>query len=277
MTTARDPAAPILSRLPTLAQRAYRRARTWVYRYRHWQFERNLARVAEAIVRRQGQRIVTGPFAGMEYSREAVGSPLPAKLVGCYEEELHGLVERIVTSAYDTIINVGCAEGYYAVGLARRMPATRVIACDIDPRARRLCAEVAARNGVGDRVQVEGACTPERLAAILAAPATGRALAILDCEGYELQLLQPEVVPGLRDCAVLVELHDFVDNRISATIRERCEGTHAIEIIDGRARDPDAYPAIACLSPEDRRTAVNEFRPEVMQWAFMVPHPASAS
>jgi methylase of polypeptide subunit release factors len=52
------------------------------------------------------------------------------------------------------VIDIGAAEGYYAIGFARRLPAARVIASDLDPVARLLCWLLARRNGVGDRVSV---------------------------------------------------------------------------------------------------------------------------
>jgi hypothetical protein len=41
---------------------------------------------------------------------------------GCYEHELHGEIEQLVTRGFDAVLNIGCGEGYYAIGLARRMP-----------------------------------------------------------------------------------------------------------------------------------------------------------
>src|SRR5271170_2035809 len=42
-----------------------------------------------------------------------------AKLVGLYEAELHPALHDLALTPPPVVINVGCAEGYYAVGLAR--------------------------------------------------------------------------------------------------------------------------------------------------------------
>src|SRR5207302_4139553 len=74
-----------------------------------------------------GTRVQGGPFAGMEFvSRSAEGCLLP-KLLGCYEAELHGFLARLPEIAYETVLNIGCAEGYYAVGIKRLLPSARVI------------------------------------------------------------------------------------------------------------------------------------------------------
>jgi hypothetical protein len=60
----------------------------------------------------------------MAYIPQAVGSALIPKLLGCYEAELHGVIACALNTTYDTIIDIGCAEGYYAVGLALHFPDT---------------------------------------------------------------------------------------------------------------------------------------------------------
>jgi hypothetical protein len=60
----------------------------------------------------------------------------------------------IAAEGLDCVIDVGCAEGYYAVGMARRMPATRVLAFDLDLNTQRVCTELIAKNKVTDRVTV---------------------------------------------------------------------------------------------------------------------------
>jgi methylase of polypeptide subunit release factors len=51
------------------------------------------------------------------------------------EEELHPSNLRAFDEGYDRVVDVGCAEGYSAVGFARRLPSVEVLADDIDPKA----------------------------------------------------------------------------------------------------------------------------------------------
>ncbi len=103
-----------------------KRALPWTYRtYRHvefWWGSRSLDRLAARIASRHGWVVQGGPFAGMAYLHRSLDGPLPPRLLGCYEAELHGALERILGTRYDTVVDIGCAEGYYAVGLALKMP-----------------------------------------------------------------------------------------------------------------------------------------------------------
>lgn len=223
------------------------------------------------ITARHGIVVQSGPFQGMVYPQHLAAherllwnGSLP-KLLGSYETELHNVLARVAERRYQRVINIGCAEGYYAVGLARCMPATPVFAFDIDPVARQLCEELARANGVSDRVTVQGECTIEALRQLT----SERSLVICDCEGCERDLLQPELAPGLALCDLIVELHDFVDPSISLTVPARFAATHHITALSKEDRDPSTYPALRAVSSYKQRLAVAEFRWGQLEWAFL--------
>jgi len=124
----------------------------------------------------------------MVYFSQAVGSALSAKIVGSYEEEIAPVIERIIAKQPTCVIDIGCAEGYYAVGFARRLPSTRVYAFDIDRNAQALCRRTARANGVDARVSIGGECTIDRLKELMTANTT----ILSDCEGCEMDLLNPQ-------------------------------------------------------------------------------------
>lgn len=49
-----------------------------------------------------------------------------------------------------TFLDLGCGTGAIALMLARRSPGSRVVAVDVNERARELCARNAAANGLGN-------------------------------------------------------------------------------------------------------------------------------
>jgi Methyltransferase small domain len=227
-------------------------------------------RVASELIARKGPVVQGGPFAGLRLPAKPSWGPLAPLLVGSYEQELHPLLEELIAARPYRIVNVGCAEGYYAVGFARRLPEVEVYAFDIDERARRLAHETAESNGVAQRVQIAEACTVGRLEELVGR----KTLVIVDCEGCELELLHPDRVPSLRFATVLVELHDFVDPTISSAIFARFRKTHSIDVIGGRDRTISDYPMIQDLEPLDRAAALSELRPtdpHPMQWAVLYP------
>src|SRR5947209_10340484 len=71
-------------------------------------------------IRLCGLAVQDGPFKEMKLAESTSwgdGDTLP-KLLGCYEAELHPAVNEALGKDYAAVINVGCAEGYYAIGFA---------------------------------------------------------------------------------------------------------------------------------------------------------------
>jgi hypothetical protein len=224
-------------------------------------------------VRRHGLRVLHGPFTGMDYlpGLEAGSGDLVAKLLGTYERELQPVIEEWSSDPPAHLIDVGCAEGYYAVGLARAVPRADMHAFDIDATARSRCAELAALNGVAERVNVAGECDHATLRTY---PHEGVAL-LSDCEGAEKALLDPIAVPALGGWRMLVELHDFIDPSISETISSRFAATHEIEIIEGEDRAGERPAELEFMSSRQRTAVLGERRPGPMRWAHLRPRPRS--
>jgi hypothetical protein len=224
------------------------------------------------VVKHTGSRVMGGPFAGMKYVRKACCSMLSPKLVGLYERALQPVVEEIVAGDFDRIVDVGSAEGYYAVGLALRCPRAAVIGFDLDSEARSLLQEMAEINGVENRVEVRARCGPAELQQVLAG--VPRPLLVCDCEGYEEELLDLDLVPALRKTAVLVELHEVFSRGISERLRRRFEASHEVrEIWEEEYRDSFPFPSLyARLVPQKYVSmALDEKRPERMNWFWMKP------
>src|SRR5262245_41078888 len=92
-----------------------------------WEEDR---RRGQVVVAATGGAVVAGPFSGLRYVSTARGSSIGPKLLGTYEMELRPAVDAIVARAYPVIINIGAGEGYYSVGLAKRMSKSRIISFD---------------------------------------------------------------------------------------------------------------------------------------------------
>lgn len=222
--------------------------------------------IAGALVQAHGPNVMSGPFAGMTLLPDAAwgdGDVAP-KLLGSYESELHPAIAKLIDRKPSAVINIGCAEGYYAVGMARALPNARVFAFDSEPRAQDICRRAAATNQVTNRVAVEGSCGADALRRILAK--NDKAVLIVDCEGAELQLLDPVALPALRKCDMIVECHDFMNAAITKTLQQRFAASHAVEDIGEGPRNPNEFKPLRGMQSLDRWLAINEGRPVTMNW-----------
>jgi hypothetical protein len=221
--------------------------------------------VANTVVKQSGHRVMNGPFAGMDYAVASAEGAKASRLLGCYEASLAPVFEQVIARPYGQIIDVGCAEGYYAVGLALRLPKARVLARDINPAAQALCRDLAALNGVEGRVDVGGQITAQEFDACL----QERTFVLCDIEGAEDQLLDPLAAPGLAVADILVECHDVIRSGLTDRMAARFSATHRITRID-RVLAPQLLPDwMNSWSDMDRLMAMWEWRGGPTPWLWM--------
>lgn len=225
-----------------------------------------LFRIAREMVEAHGTRVLHGPFAGMEYPRESLLVRHGAvKLLGCYEAELHPFVREIIGNAsqFQGCADIGCAEGYYAVGLARAME-KRVIAFDTEPREIAFCEEMARLNKVEKWVETRSWCD----SAYLQTLAGARWFVLSDCEGFELQLFDEKTIPALAKCDLIIELHTKADANIETILSQRFQASHRVEVARAGKRAPN-FEELKTLAEADRSKAVDEMRDNGNSWLLL--------
>jgi hypothetical protein len=220
--------------------------------------ERQLARVVSP-----HRRVVSGPFAGMRYEARASGSALLPKLAGTYELEIHEAIERAIAQQPDVVVDVGAAEGYYAVGLARRLPHARTIAFESRRSARYLCGRLAAANSA--EATVKGPAGSGDLEAALAG--SHRPFVLCDIDGGEHALMDPDRVRGLSSALMIVETHDHRVPGVTARLQARFASTHEVAYHESRPRDPAKLPD---LSADDALRVLDERRSK-QGWLVLTP------
>lgn len=232
----------------------------------YWEHDRQ---VGQRVFGLTGGEVVAGPFKGLKYVSTARGSSIGPKLLGTYELELREIVEGIVARDYSTVINIGAGEGYYSVGLAKRMPGTRFICFDAEPLNQEQIKTLAKLNGVEGKLDVRGFCDDAALNAALGDAKD--VLVICDIEGAEVEVLRPDAVPGLRRVDLLVEMHDIVRKGCSPIVRERFQATHKIDVIPTRRRRVEDFPlGVSVATAKEQRECMEEGRgPTPMTFFWM--------
>jgi hypothetical protein len=211
--------------------------------------------------------VVQGPFAGMRMcDRVSRGDgDIAPKLLGTYEEELHPHLNRFCTRSYSAVMDVGCAEGYYAIGCARLFSGVPVFAFDSNPTALEICQENAALNCVTDRIITASHCVSDTLASF--GRSHPRSLAILDCEGYEKTLFtSDDAINGCVAMDLIIECHDKFEPDVTPYLVSRLIKSHQIQFVYASGRNPNAFPFLSHLSDWDRWMAACEFRQWLMHW-----------
>lgn len=230
-------------------------------------FRQRLPLINKLFERTQGQ-VYSGPFKGMKIlpQYEWGDGDAASKLLGIYEGELHETMEKVIAMDPDVILNIGCAEGYYGVGLGLRTNA-EVVLVDLNPLGIQISVDTALANDF----HKFNATTESNI------PLMQRVLGnaqnpflLMDIEGTEYDMLVPALVPELAKTTILVESHDCFKPGLIHILADRFKETHTIEVIEQKGNS--AYTDITRdFSDEQKALIACEFRPETMKWLFMVP------
>ena len=223
--------------------------------------------ISNTIITSHNTHVLQGPMQGLDYVASGSEGCLAARLIGCYEQPLLAFVEEAIHTDYASVVNIGCADGYYAVGMARRMPKTKMWAYDINPAAQDACRQLAQKNDVSERVEIGALFGPENFAQF----ANEKTLVMCDIEGAEQELLDPTLAPDLVGMDIIVESHECIIRGLTRTLLDRFSSSHDITMISDTGQRhfdtlPKDYETWANL---DQLVATWEWRSGPTPWLVM--------
>ena len=209
-------------------------------------------------------RVLRGPYQGMTVVDEfSWGAFEPSYILGCYEQEIQSVLASHDWRRNTSAVDIGCANGYHAVGLARLAPALAVHAFDIDARAGQVTEKMARANGVEDRVSVHGEFAVEQPNETLG----DRPFFLVDIEGAETDLV-PELLRHYPDADLLIECHDRRSHHIRTPLQRVLQPSHRVLEIHRDGRSPAIHPAIEQLSDNQAWTILSENRSRSDIWLY---------
>jgi hypothetical protein len=217
-------------------------------------------------IAKYGLKVQAGLFEGMEYLPDCAEGCYIPKLLGCYEAELEPYFRQAIAKPYQVIVNVGCSEGFYAVGLAKLMPQVQVYAHDTNEAAWADCQQLASQNGVIDRIHIGSTFAPVDFQEF----ADRKTLVLCDIEGGEECLLDPSLAPALSNMDIIVELHDGFAPNIQETLIQRFEKTHEISIVPHTLRGITLPSLLQEWGSLDQLLVLCEWRAFPTPWLVML-------
>lgn len=212
-----------------------------------------------------GISVMTGPFQGMRYLETSHGSAWAPKVLGTYECELHDVITSLDLRSYRRLVDIGCAEGYYLVGLAlmaRQQGASlEAHGYDLNPKA------VDAANWLCQINAVHGRAHHQRYDFDHAVDEP--TLFVVDIEGEETELLTRSSIARHVASTFLVEVHEPPGLRQHLEmLHEVFQPTHDVRVIQRRERGPADFPSAGRIpvSRAGRAQLMNEFREKGNTW-----------
>lgn len=182
-------------------------------------------------------RIINGFFKGLKY--ETPNNFSFDIIAGTYEKELYPLLEKL--KHFNYLIDIGAGDGYYAAGFLYKYNNLKVYAFEMQSNRKKLLLNNLDINNIkSEKCEVLDKADPQNLNAILdKIEIKNNTLIIMDVEGYEEILMDLNSIPLLKNCTILVEVHEHLVEGISELLKNRFRNTHNMETYYSRTRTVD--------------------------------------
>jgi len=247
---------------------------------RHLNFRRVVGlyrrRLSRKIFAQCGGIVRYGPFAGMRWldNPHRGRSEQGGMILGLYEQEvLDNLVGA--PARFRVFVDVGAADGYYAVGLLHNGRVDRSVAFESTPECRSAIARLAAENNVSDKITILGTASDHFDDMLLTHKINSyETMFLIDIEGAEFKILTERVFAFLKDSMIVVETHAHIYADPQAEMErliKTASTTHRATTWYPGPRNPWTIKELDDFPEIDRWILCSEGRSEVQQWLRFDP------
>ena len=219
-----------------------------------------------------------GPFKGLVLTNNRQGQMTwsfgsrAATLLGIYEQEVLNMLSEM-SSRKRNFIDIGAADGYYAVGCLVNNLYENAICYEISNDARKVIEINARNNLVENRITIRGEAKKDFYLEIDSSILWDSVI-LIDIEGGEFDLLDANAFRYLKNSVIIIELHDwFFQNgrELKEKLLSAAEVTHDIKQVQTSTRDLSKFVELEGMNDTDRWLICSEGRGQLMTWLRLTP------
>lgn len=220
-------------------------------------------------------RVLYGDFNGLQLVSYRWGArDIGSMIFGEYERHIVELINQLDKS-YSTFIDVGAADGFFAVGFLYNNRMLNSICFESSSEGRDSIAINARANLVEEKVLILGTAS-QKFAMELSAESgieLDKCIFLFDIEGAEFELLSRENLSILRNSILVVELHKESGD-YELKLNQLCEEASeffTISNIHRKSTNTFEYKELESWPDEDRQIIFSEGRRYSMTWLAFTP------
>ena len=215
-----------------------------------------------------------GPFKGLRLTHNPWWGQLDlgSQCLGLYEKEILKFIENIEDGQFTNFIDIGAADGYYAVGLLSTGKIQRSICFEKTDKGREAIFTNWKNNGAIGQLVVKAEANFESIAT-LTEHDLERSLILIDIEGGEFELLNNDTIHKFRYSKILLEIHNWVTDfeEKYKNLLISLDEFFCIKIIKRVDRQVDNYMELRDFTDDNRLLLISERRPCLMRFLELTP------
>ena len=238
------------------------------------EIQRAKNKVLNKIILEHGHQVAYGTFKGMKLSKNTYWSKndIITHILGVYEKHVLKKIIEFSKKGNYPFIDIGAADGYFAIGMAFSETFKKIYAFEIDEEGRRSLNRNIENNLCKDKVVVDIEANFETLKDIV--DKNKSAVILIDIEGSEFDLLDDNLLQLLSNCYIVCELHPTLSANgfeKQNMLINNAKAFFDVSIIQRESYSPNKFSELNEFTDEERLIAFGEGRENNMNWLILEP------
>lgn len=215
-----------------------------------------------------------GPFAGLKLTKNPWWgkSDLGSMCLGLYEQELLNLLYSNKFNGRKTLIDIGAADGYYAIGLLKSKRVEKAICYELSKIGQDTILSNWKLNGEPGEIEINGDVFDNFTQKNLSLDFSD-CITIVDIEGAEFLFLNNDILEFMKNSYIIIEIHNWVPDFISKyeTFLLHAFKYFNIEILERTERKTFQFEELRSFTDDNRLLVTSEARPCAMRFLILNP------
>tara|TARA_B100000900_G_C20510276_1_gene687684 strand:+ start:56 stop:883 length:828 start_codon:yes stop_codon:yes gene_type:complete len=233
-------------------------------------FEKRKYKISKKISNSLGNKVISGCYQGMILNKKQWWgrSDVLTKLLGMYEQEVQIKINEILkNNKIKNFIDIGAADGFFAIGVKLKNPEVNVIAYELSNVGREFLSIAEKINNV--QIEIHSEATYESLFPYR----ENKNLFLIDIEGDEYNLLNNKILEMHKKSFFIIELHIHTKKERSSKAKfiSLCSDLFKTSLIKTGSRDFIDFDFLHDLSDYDRWILASEGRECMGEWLILEP------
>jgi hypothetical protein len=234
-------------------------------------------KISNNVAQHLGYVVRYGVFKGLKLSNNVFWGEgdLGSKALGLYEQEIQTLLFELQDSKKrKTLIDIGGADGYFAIGALVSKLFTKVIVFEISSKGRETLRDNAVINCIENNLTILKEASSESFQNLVDSNLNlADSVVLCDIEGAEYDLFNDEILKKLLNSHIIIEIHCWDESmkKKKEEFHERVLKLFDIRKIRTQGRDFSPLTETHDLSDQDRSLLVSEGRLRLGEWWHLTP------
>lgn len=219
-------------------------------------------------------RVIYGPFKGMKLNPNSYLSKyiLANFALGSYENKVQTELENFSKKyQHDVFIDVGGADGLFAIGVLVNSMFKKTIVFELEQRGQKAILENAKLNSVSDKIEINGMADYDSLSKVISS--NPNSVLLMDIEGAEFDIFNKDLLYKMSKIPFIIEIHCFKDGdqKKYNELKNLIKLTHDFKVLNNDKQELSSHVHLKDFTDMQKALVLTERRTIRAEWLVCEP------